>query len=351
MTAPVVRSLAVGVSVALAATGCFQSGYIAQAGYGQDEIAYLARPIDEVVEQSGVPERTRALLRLVKDVKRYGEGRGLEPTNSYRHFVDLGRSQVVMVVSASHPLRFDLVTWTFPIVGSVPYLGWFNARDAESFANGLRAQGLDVDVRGASAYSTLGWFDDPVLSTMIRNSDTVVGDLVNVVLHESVHATHYVNGQTNFNESLADFVADQLTPHYLQKRLKLDRWQLFAYREAQIRGEERALRFHQAYLDLERLYASRLPPLDKLIEKQRILTKLQRDLDFWRPINNATLAQARAYHGGVPAFAQLLDCVGGRWSEFWARIRRIDELSFTKPQQDDIAPALRPHLTRCRDKR
>ena len=232
------------MAIILVCGGCLQTGYLMQAAYGQDEIGHRARPIDKVLADKSVPPSTRTLLSIIPDVKAWGEKRGLEPTDSYRHFVDLRRDACVWVVSASHPLRFELETWWFPIVGSVPYLGWFNKRDAERSAADLAARGLDVDVRGASAYSTLGWFDDPVLSTMIKPHGGVRADLVNVVLHESVHATHYVASQSSFNESLADFVADMLTLEYLDERQGLDRWERFAFEEGQARGEERAKRFH-----------------------------------------------------------------------------------------------------------
>src|SRR6185312_14274837 len=111
--------------------------------------------------------------------------------------------------------RFRSKTWWFPIVGRVPYLGWFDRDDAHDFADELHREGWDSDVGAADAYSTLGWFDDPVLSTMIAGGDEAVGELVNVILHESVHATLYVDGQTRFNESLAEFVAGKLTTVYL----------------------------------------------------------------------------------------------------------------------------------------
>lgn len=323
-----------------------QTGYLLQAVYGQDEIAFKARDIDRVLADESVPGGTRMLLALIEDVKRYGIHRHLEPTQSYEQYVDLGRPAVVWVVSASHPLRFEPHTWSFPVVGAVPYLGWFDENDAARFAAELAADGWDVDMRGASAYSTLGWFDDPVLSTMIRPQPTVVGDLVNVVLHESVHATHFVASQTYFNESLADFVADALTEEYLIERLRLDRWDLHAYREAQWRREARAARLHEAYETLSRVYASHMSDADKLAVKARVTEALQREMGFSRPINNATLAQSRAYHGGVPAFGELLAHCGGSWERFWGVIRTIDRSDFTRPQQADVSEVLDPVLAR-----
>jgi predicted aminopeptidase len=343
MLALPLRVLAVALALLGAALtcGCLQVCYLAQAAAGQDDISYRARPIEEVLKDKSVDAETRQMLSLIEDVKRFGETQGIEPTNSYREYVELDRPVVVWVVSASHPLRFEAVTWWFPIVGSVPYLGFFAERDAKRFAAELREEGWDVDERGARAYSTLGWFDDPVLSTMIRPRQSVVGDMVNVVIHESVHATHYVGSQSSFNESLADFVADQLTEKYLSERLALDRWELFDYRESHVLREEREKRFHRAYKDLERVYASKLPDADKLAAKARIIAALEREVDFWRPINNATLIGSRTYHGGNRGFGEVLAHCGGSWSRFWKLMKTVDESSFDKPQEADINPLLK----------
>ncbi len=333
----------------LGSLGCLQVGYLAQAAYGQDDISFRTRAIEALLEDEHLDDHTRSMLALIGDVKAFGEQKGIAATGNYREYVKLDRPVVVYVVSASHPLRFESVTWWFPIVGSVPYLGWFTERDAEKFAAELEAEGWDVDLRGARAYSTLGWFDDPVLSTMLRPRPTVVGEMVNVVLHESVHATHYVNSQSAFNESLADWVADILTDEYLRDRLALDRWELFAYAKSQTDRAQREQRFADVHDQLEALYASKLSDEDKLAEKQRITGRLRAETSFWRPINNATLANARTYHGGNDAFAALFDACGKSWPRFWAAVKAIDGDSFAKAQVRDVKPVIEP-LTRggCR---
>jgi predicted aminopeptidase len=335
-----------GVLAALT-SGCLQGPYLLQAVYGQDDLSYRARPIAEVLADESTPESTRRMLALVEDIKRFGVSRGLKPTGNYQEYVDLGQAAPVWNVSASAPLRFEPLTWTFPIVGSVPYLGWFNQRDAVAQAARLSARGYDVDLRPVRAYSTLGWFDDPVLSSMIRPRPSAVGDLVNVVLHESVHATHYVAYQSFFNESLANFVANELTVDYLRDELELDRWQVLAYQQASERRELRARRFHETYQRLEALYASPLSEADKLARKGQITEALRRELDFGRPINNAVLSQSRTYNAGSVALDQLLSCLDRDWSRFWSAVLRIDSDAFTAPQQPDLLPLVRPFMSRC----
>jgi len=340
-------ALGLVVVLGLFGAGCVQGPYLLQAVYGQDDLSYRARPIDEVVADPAVPERTRRMLALIDHIKAFGASRGLEITDNYRDYVELGRPAVVWNVSASKPLRFEPVTWTFPIVGSVPYLGWFNERDAYEFAMGLQAEGYDVDVRAVRAYSTLGWFADPVLSSMIKPRPSAVGDLVNVVLHESVHATLYVPDQSFFNESLANFVAGELAQEYLQDVLRLDSWQLLAYRQAQARRDRRARRFHETYRQLDRLYRSSLSDAEKLRQKHEITAALQFEVDFWRPINNAVLAESQTYNAGSPVLAELFACVDRDWPRFWKALHTIDEDAFTEPQQPDIRPLLRPLMGQC----
>jgi predicted aminopeptidase len=130
---------------------------------------------------------------------------GLKKNGSYASYVHLDRPYVSYIVSAAQRDRLEPHLWTFPIVGAVPYKGYFNLDDAKEEAKGLKEKGLDTYVRGATAYSTLGWFDDPVLSSMLRYSDY---DMVNLIIHESVHATLYIKSQADFNERLATFIGD-----------------------------------------------------------------------------------------------------------------------------------------------
>jgi predicted aminopeptidase len=318
-------------------SGCLHVCYLAQAAAGQDEIAHRARPIDDVLVDRTVPERTREHLALIEDVKRFSESRGLTRTGSYRHFVDLRRDAVVWVVTASHRLRFEPVTWRFPIVGTVPYLGWFEKRDAQLLASSLRREGHDVHLREARAYSTLGWFDDPVLSTMLGDDPA---DLVDVVIHESTHATYFVPSQTVFNESLANFVADSLTPEYLRERMRADPWRLHDYRERQRMQDNRVRRMHETYLELSKLYASRLGDEDKLARKEASLTALRRELGIAGALNNAVLAQAQTYNSGTEAFAKLLQACHGDWPRFLAAVRSIDRNAFARIDQRDIDPVI-----------
>jgi predicted aminopeptidase len=267
----------------------------------------------------------RVLLEEVPSIKKFGIGFGLTPTSSYETYVALDRPRVVWVTTASEPLAFKGRKWRFPIVGSVPYLGWFDRDDAKSFAEGLAKEGLDVDVRGATAYSTLGWFNDPVLSSMLPEGPQALGGLADVVLHESVHATVYVPGQSTFNESLAEYVSDGLTEEYLRSRGLLP--ELAAYRSGRVEGERRRKRMHEAYKELEALYASARPREEKLAIKAKVLEELREELGFVRALNNATLLEARTYGSESAAFEALFQRCG-TWPRFWTALREIDPAWF-----------------------
>ncbi len=322
---------------ALCTAGCAAPGYLAQAAQGQLDLLCRARPIERAIRDPETPERVRALLREVPSIKKFGIGYGLTPTKSYETYVALDRPRVVYVTSASEPLAFRGRKWRFPIVGSVPYLGWFDRDAALRFAEGLAKEGLDVDVRGATAYSTLGWFSDPVLSSMLPNGPATLAGLVDVVLHESVHATVYVPGQSTFNESLAEYVSDGLAEEYLTSHGLLP--ELVAYRTGRTEGTRRRERMHETYKTLEALYASSLPRKEKLAKKAAILEALRLELGFSRPLTNATLLESRTYGSESDAFEALfVKC--GTWPRFWAALRAIDPAWFGGDQARKFGPVL-----------
>ncbi|MEO7328304.1 MAG: aminopeptidase [Minicystis sp.] len=323
-------------------TGCTTFGYLAQAGAGQLDLGLRSRKIAHVIADPATPPRLRELLSQVRAIKAFGERQGLTPTSSYNDYVALDRSVVVYVVTASEPLRFHSKTWSFPIAGRVPYLGWFNRDDAHAFADGLRDEGWDADVGGASAYSTLGWFKDPILSTMIPDGDEAPGDLAEVVLHESLHATIYVNGQSSFNENLASFVGEGLCRRYLDERFGPASAEKGAYERAEAEGRARRAAMHETYDRLKALYASARPDTEKLSEKSRILIDLRAKIGFKRPINNATLAGLETYHEGSPELEALLTACGGSFPRFLAAMKTVEGRSFGKELERDLGKVVRP---------
>lgn len=333
----------VALAAALLATGCGAPGYLFQAAQGQMDLVCRARPLQRAIDDPTTPPRVRRLLAEVPSIKAFGVGFGLTPTKSYETYVALDRPRVVYVTTASEKLAFKPRRWRFPIVGSVPYLGWFDLDDAKRYAAELEQEGLDAEVRGASAYSTLGWFRDPVLSSMLPEGPATLAGLVDVVLHESTHATVYVPGQSTFNESLAEFVSDNLTGVYLRDHGLLA--DLLAFQNGHAESDRRRKRMHEAYVALDTLYKSKKSRDDKLAEKAEILETLREELGFRHPINNATLLESRTYGSETDKFAALFARCGS-WKGFWKAIRGIEPGWF--PQ--DQAPRFGEVLARAGEK-
>ena len=333
------RAVALLIAVlAVLSTGCGTLSYLAQAGYGQREISLARRPIDDVVDDPSVPQRTRAMLREIPAIKRFGEDNGLKATRNYRSYSDLHRRQVVWVVSACAPLSFSPKVWNFPIVGGITYLGWFHRQDADAEGDRLRAVGWDVDVRGSTAYSTLGWFDDPVLSTMLGDGEGAIGDLAETVLHESLHATLYVKNQSPFDESVATWFGDRLGERYLLSTRGEGSRELATWRAGQAEGDRRAGILHGAYDALAAVYSSARSREDKLAEKRVIIADTERRLGATRPLTNATIVQFKTYHEGTADLDALHAACGGSFPRMLSALRKA---TFGKAQDEDVAGVYR----------
>jgi len=334
--------------LAAVTSGCGTLGYLVQAGAGQLAIANRARPIEEVLRDERVPTGIRRLLKEIPSIKIFGESQGLKATKNYTDYVQLDRPAAVWVVSAAEALRFKSKEWSFPIVGTVPYLGWFDRERAEEFARELEREGWDVDLRGAGAYSTLGWFKDPILSSMIYEGDAALGGLVNVVLHESVHATFYIHGQAYFNESLASFVGDRLTEQYLSVKQGPEAGETRAYFESEKRGKVYNQRMHETYVQLEKIYGSSRSDEEKRQEKARILLSLQEELKSKRRFTNATLLDHKEYNTGLEEFAKIFKACHLDWAYFWSVIRTVEAKSFSKTNQAELTGLLASLTAQCR---
>ena len=190
--------------------------YLARAAWEEAKILEARRPIPELVADPATPPVVREKLRLVLDARRFAaDSVGLRVKESFTQFTQLESDTLVLLVSAAHRDRLKSHTWWFPVVGRVPYKGFFDLREARREAQRLRDRGLDSYVRPASAFSTLGWFNDPLLSTTLREDSL---DLANTVIHEVTHNTFYAAGQAVFNESFANFVGARGAAWFFRSR-------------------------------------------------------------------------------------------------------------------------------------
>jgi predicted aminopeptidase len=339
------RTLVLAIAVALG--GCLMPRYLSQAAHGQLDLLARARPIDDVVRDPNTQLRTAMLLAAIPEIKAYGRSYGLSVRRNYTHYSALGRRAAVWFVGAADPLAFKPLRWCFPIVGCFAGLGWFEEDDAVEHGQELEAQGYDVIVRPASAYSTGGWFPDPVLSTMLRGGDTAFPALINVILHESVHATVLVPDQPFFNESFANYVADVLTDHWIDERFGPGSPEELAWTLGQATHLARTARMLDAYRQLEKVYKSKAGREAKLERKAAIIDELVDELRLRRRPNNASLTETRVYNGGVEALIDAHRACGDLRALVLAG-RTLTRSDFTKKLQEDLVPIGKLLAQRCR---
>ncbi len=336
------RVLALLAVTLLCSLGCgAPPSYLFQAAGGQLELYRQARPIPEVIADPRTPESIRELLREVPRVKAFALAHGLEVNDNYDDFVELNRPYVVWFVNGSDPLGFYPLAFWFPVVGTFPGLGWFDEGEARQHAAELARGGWDVSVRGVRAFSTGGWFSDPIVSSMFTDSANAFGYLVNVILHESLHATILVADQQFYNESLASFVGDQLTLRYLAQRFGENSEEMRIYRERQLMNEQVERLIADRYDELEALYASDKSIHDKLIRKQQIMRELFVRVGFEDLPTNATLVGTRLYDVGQAEFETLLERCGHDWQRFIRVTGSVNAKQFGGPQEEDFTPIVK----------
>jgi predicted aminopeptidase len=190
--------------------------YLARAGWEEAKILWRRREIAEIVADPAVNDTTRRKLRIVLEARAYArDSLALNVGRSFATFSQLERDTLVLVLSAAYRDRLAHHRWWFPIVGHVPYKGYFDFEMARSEEHKFQRRGYDTYLRPASAFSTLGWFNDPLVSTTLR-ADTL--SLANTVIHELTHNTYYASGQAEFNESFANFVGARGSARFFQTR-------------------------------------------------------------------------------------------------------------------------------------
>ena len=211
---------ALGAAAALAAfylAGTADGRWLARAAWEEGRILARRRPIAELAAAgSGVDERTRGKLQLVLGAREFAaESLGLRAGRSFTQYADIGRDTLLLLLTGARRDTLAPVTWWFPVVGRVPYKGFFDWPAARAAADGLRRDDRDAYLRPAGAFSTLGWFDDPLLNTTLAQ-DSV--DLANTVVHEITHSEFYAPGQAAFNESFASFVGARGSERFFRQR-------------------------------------------------------------------------------------------------------------------------------------
>lgn len=318
---------------------CQTLSFYGQAIGGQAEILRKSKPIPPMLADPATDPALRRQLASVQAIRAFaGDHLTLPGDESYGRYADLGREHVTWVLYAAPEFSLEPKKWWYPTLGRLDYRGFFREKDTEELAAKLRAEGLDVQTGGVDAYSTLGWFHDPVLNTFVHAADI---DLAELIFHELTHRRLFRNGDTMFNESLANAVAEEGVRRWLKHEGR--QADLKKYEARLVRRAEFYDRIDFTREELEKLYASGVAPEEMRKKKAALFGDLRdrfrelrrkwggRGLEGWltRDINNADLVSLATYQEQVPAFHRLLEECGGDLELFFKRAKHLK-----LPEQD-----------------
>jgi predicted aminopeptidase len=331
------RCLLLVAALAPSLGGCVTLGYYSQVVEGHLDLMRRASPIEEQLGRDAVPAALKAKLQAVLRIRDFASrALGLPDNGSYRSYAELGRQYAAWNVFAAPEFSIEAIRSCFPFAGCVGYRGYFAEADAQAEGAALRARGYDVYVGGVPAYSTLGWFDDPVLSTFIHYPDA---ELARLMFHELAHQRLYVKDDTRFNESFATTV----------EQAGVERWLAQNGNEGNRAAYERSQRMKREFVALvlkhrtllEEYYRQDLPLEEKRQGKAQRFAEMEREYaelkrswggfpgyDRWfagKP-NNATLVSVALYTELVPALQALLEREGGDLPRFYAAAKALVRL-------------------------
>ncbi len=316
---------------------CETVGYYTQAARGQLSIMTGREDIERLLADDTVSAQLKEKLELVLELRQFAETEMQLPVaNNYSTFVDVGREHVVWNVFAAPEFSTEAINWCYPIAGCVSYRGYFSENAASNYAQRLSAEGYDVYTGGVDAYSTLGWFDDSLLSTVINRQDY---QLAGLIFHELAHQVLYVQGDTTFNESYATAV----------EREGVRRWLKSKNQEESVTTADAVLSRQQEFVDLviawrekfAELYDRDMDTEDMRDQKQDLQQQMRVDYErikrgwggyagydswFARSLNNAQLSTVASYNSLVPHFNALMAAVDGDMSAFYQRVKEIAAL-------------------------
>lgn len=313
---------------------CRSLPYYNQAINGHMEIMQSREPIADLIDDPDTPATLRKKLIFIQTVRNFAEKQLHLPVNDhYISYVELNRPYVVWNVFAAPEFSLTPKTWCFPIVGCVAYRGYFSEQDAGRFGDSLKQDGYDVFIGGAIAYSTLGWFDDPVLSTFLFLSEPEIAALI---FHELAHAVLYIQDDTAFNESFATAVEQEGLRRWQSSANDLKGYENWLHKDQQRQQFISLVSKYRA--KLQDLYQGNLPLSGKRNQKAAVFNQMRSEFldlklehsamaayDAWfsKPLNNAQLISVSTYHNWVPAFRKMLSASGGDLEGFYQQCRQL----------------------------
>jgi len=304
------------------AAGCESLSYYSQAICGQLGLINSARPVETWLADPATPPELRGRLQVARSIREFATLQLALPANgSFASYAELDRPYPVWNVYAAPRFSVEPKRECFPFIGCVAYRGFFSEDEARRQAAKLRGEGYDVFLGGVPAYSTLGWFDDPLLSSFIAYPDI---QLARLMFHELAHQRVYLKGDTTFNESFAVTVDEEGVKRWLEAAGRGS--ELEVLRAARQRRQEFAARVAETRKKLAALYAENVPEADRLRRKQEEYAKLRASYpSIPAEASNAYLASIAVYTELVPQFQALLGGCGGDLKEFYERVAALAE--------------------------
>ncbi|MDR2798833.1 MAG: aminopeptidase, partial [Treponema sp.] len=328
-----------GALIFLGGVVLFSGCYTLKQGFTMLGYLHKAVSLESLLEEDTPEElaKNRRFVEAIQDILCFAtQELGLKKSANYTRYVAIDRDYLAAVVSASAADSFARHEWWFPVVGKVPYKGFFNPEDARKEAEKLKKQGLDVWIRRVDAFSTLGWFSDPLYSYM---QTYPLYHLADLLIHETLHATVYLKGQSQFNEELAEFVGSEGARLYIERRFGRDAEEYQRMEDAK-KDSATYLAFIQGLIaDLNALYTSPLDRTEKLQKKEAIIQAAQSRFDAayetWfhsdayrgfshLPVNNGYLELFRLYYDGGDYFKALYEGSGRDLPRFIAAAKTLN---------------------------
>lgn len=326
------------VMLSMAGLGaCADMGYYLHSIRGHFNIIQQKQDIGEILQDENVPDKLKQRLRLVQNIRSFAFAEmKLPESGSYTEYADLKRSYVLQNLFAAEEFSIKAKQWCYPVVGCAGYRGFFEQQRLEEFVSELREQHYDIYVANVSAYSTLGWFDDPVLNTFINWPDEFLAGLI---FHELAHQQLYVDGDSRFNESFATAVQHAGVEKWLQQQ-GLEQ-PLERYRQRRVNRQKVFDLIKQARVDLQQLYQRDIADEEKRKLKVEYLQDLKQRYQafsaaiqhsdgfqrwFEGELNNARLVSVSTYNDWVPIFSAILARQQGDFTAFYKQVLQISEI-------------------------
>lgn len=323
------------VIVLFSIQGCSNLSYYQQAISGQYSVLSQRVDIDDILADKTTPAPLKTKLKTVLQIRAFAAAEmQMDIGDSYSQYADLNRDFVVWNITATPELSLTPHQWCYPIIGCQNYRGYFHQSEANNEALQLQQQGMDTWVGGVSAYSTLGWFDDPVLNTFVYREDS---DLAALLIHELSHQILYIQGDTSFNESFATAVELEGMQRWL-----ISNGQSALFNQYKQKLSERAL-FIETVLDsidtLKTIYDAESSTDTKRFQKKQVISAMsqayqrkvtKRELSgyytgWFKQLNNAKLITVSNYYQYVPAFSAMIDEAEGNMSLFYQRAIELSQ--------------------------